>query len=191
MEFLDSKTIKLDRELSDLDKEVLDFVKILQKHTDYIIISGYVAILFGRSRTTEDVDFIIPKMDFEQFKLFYQDLLNCGYWSVTVDSTEELFSMLEDKLSVRFAEKDKVLPNMEVKFVRDAFDEFTLNHKIKVITEGGELYTSLIELQIAYKKFVLKSDKDLEDATHLQDAFNISDEKVDKYKLLLKEYGRL
>jgi len=38
MKFLDSKTIVLDKEVNYLDVFVLDFVRILRKYTDYIII---------------------------------------------------------------------------------------------------------------------------------------------------------
>ncbi|MBI2141461.1 hypothetical protein HYU16_03480, partial [Candidatus Woesearchaeota archaeon] len=55
MEFVDDKTIKLDKVLNELDKFVLKFIKILEKHADYVIVSGYVSILFGRSRSTEDI----------------------------------------------------------------------------------------------------------------------------------------
>jgi len=56
-----AKEIVLNRELSNLDKLVLNFVKILEKYTDYIIVSGYVSIILGRARATEDVDVFIKK----------------------------------------------------------------------------------------------------------------------------------
>ncbi len=56
MEFIGERTIRLSKQLNDLDLLVLQFVRILEKYTDYVIISGYVAILLGRSRGTEDVD---------------------------------------------------------------------------------------------------------------------------------------
>ena len=62
MKFINARTIQLDRELSDLDIFVLDFVKVLEQHVHYVLISGYVAILFGRSRTTEDVDMFIEQL---------------------------------------------------------------------------------------------------------------------------------
>ena len=192
MKWLDNKTILLERELSDLDKLVLKFSSILEKHTSYIIISGYAAILFGRTRTTEDVDIFIPKITKEQFSSLYEELREQGFWAINGDTVETLFSLLsQERTAVRFAEKGKVFPNFEVKFVKDALDEFALREKIKVITNGGNLFTSLIDLQIAYKKFVLKSQKDLEDARHLQNWFSISDENINKYKHLLKQYGRL
>ena len=55
----DKKEIILDKELNELDKYVLEFIKILEKHVDYVIISGYVSILLGRSRSTEDIDLFI------------------------------------------------------------------------------------------------------------------------------------
>lgn len=191
MKFLDDNTILLEKEVNELDKLVLDFISILKRHTEYAIISGYVAILFGRSRGTEDIDLYIPVLTKEQFNNLYQDLLNHNFWSVTVDSVDELYSMLKDKLGIRFAVRDKVVPNMEVKFVKDKLDEFSLKTRIKVILSAGELFVSDIPLQIAYKKFVLKSKKDLEDARHLQKLFDLSDEKINKYQVLLKTYGRL
>ena len=46
MRFVSGKVIEIGRELSDLDAFVLDFIKILRKHTDYVIISGYVCTIF-------------------------------------------------------------------------------------------------------------------------------------------------
>lgn len=191
MEWVDEKTIRLDRELSDLDKFVLKFVNVLKKHTDYAIVSGYVAILLGRSRGTEDVDLFIPKLTKDKFVELYDDLLNNGFWCIIADSKEELFSMLEEGLAIRLAEKDKVIPNMEIKFVKDRLDEFSLAEKTRVMVKGGEIIISSIELQIAYKRFVLKSEKDLEDARHLQKLLDIDEEKIKKYQVLLREYGRL
>ena len=58
MEFADKNTIKLSKELSELDKIVIRFIDILKKYTDYVIVSGYVAILLGRDGGTEDIDII-------------------------------------------------------------------------------------------------------------------------------------
>lgn len=191
MKQIDEKTIKLDRELSELDKSVLKFIRLLQKHADYVLISGYVAILFGRSRGTEDVDFLIEKVSEEKFAAFYADLLRNGFWAINADSVEELYGMLKERLAVRFAEKDIIIPNFEVKFVKDALDEFTLKEKIKVVTKKGDIFISILGLQVAYKKYVLGSPKDLEDAVHLQKLFKLPEETINKYKLLLKEYGRI
>ena len=64
--------IVINRELSELDRFVLDVIDVVEKHARYVIVSGYVTILFGRSRGTEDVDFVI-----ESGELFiYEENIN-------------------------------------------------------------------------------------------------------------------
>lgn len=191
MEILDEKTIKLDRELNELDLFVLDFVRILEKHVKYVLISGYVALLFGRSRTTEDVDLFTEKMDLQTSKALYDDLLNHGFWALNANSGEDMYGALaKEHIAIRFAKKGTSIPNMEVKFVKDTLDISSLQERIKVITKSGDLWISQIEMQIAYKRFVLQSEKDLEDARHLQQLFDISEENINKYKRVFKDYGR-
>jgi len=191
MKIIDEHTIQIDRDLSDLDLFVLEFVKIMEKYTPYTLVSGYVALLFGRSRNTEDVDMFITRLTKQQFHDFYADIKNNGFKSVLVESEEELFSMLTDNLSVRFGKGESPIPNMEVKFVRDYLDILSLQSKMKVITKQGNLYISSPELQVAYKKLVLMSPKDMEDARHLQRLFEIPEENINKYQELFRRYGRL
>ena len=53
-------------------------------------------------------------------------------------------------------------------FNKNELDNFTLREKVQVQTEKGNLLISAPALQVAYKKYVLGSNKDLEDARHLQ-----------------------
>lgn len=191
MEWVSQNMIRVDRELNELDKLVLRFISLLEKHVPYVLVSGYVAILLGRSRTTEDVDLFIERISFPTFQNLYTDLLANGFWSVTVDDIKELFSMLEDRLSIRFAEQDKVIPNFEIKFIKDPLDRYALLNTITILVPDGELRIAPLDLQIAYKKFVLMSQKDLEDARFLQNTFDISEENINKCKQLLQQYGRL
>ncbi len=191
MKIIDSQTIQLDRELSDLDLFVLDFTAILQKYTTYALISGYVALLFGRSRTTEDVDLFIPALTRPQFHNLYEDIKNHGFSSVVVDSEEELFSMLTDHLAVRFGRANLPIPNIELKFTRDMLDLLSIQTRIRVITKKGDLFISSPELQVAYKKLVLATPKDVEDARHLQRLFSIPEENINKYRELFHRYGRI
>ncbi|MBU2616330.1 MAG: hypothetical protein KKC19_04465 [Nanoarchaeota archaeon] len=39
------KEIILNKSLNELDKFTLDFLKIIEKHTDYAIVFGYVSLL--------------------------------------------------------------------------------------------------------------------------------------------------
>jgi len=49
VEVKDDKIV-MDKELNNLDLFTLDFIRILEKYGTYALVSGYVAILFGRSR---------------------------------------------------------------------------------------------------------------------------------------------
>ena len=53
-----------------LDRFVLDFTELLEEYVDYVIVSGYVVILFGRARGTEDIDTIIRYIDRDTFASF-------------------------------------------------------------------------------------------------------------------------
>src|SRR3989344_8336536 len=107
MEFeFDGKTLKFNRELSNLDTLVLSFVRILDRlKIDYVIISGYIAILFGRSRNTEDIDLFIEEITFEKFRQFWKELDKAGFECLNTSSIEEAYNgYLNEKLAVRFAE---------------------------------------------------------------------------------------
>ena len=96
MKFVGGKTIEIDKEISDLDRFVLKFINILKRHTDYVIISGYVSILLGRSRATEDVDIFIRPIDKIVFLKLYNDLKKNGFWCLNAQETNEVYSYLKD-----------------------------------------------------------------------------------------------
>jgi len=187
--FINSKTIGLDKELNDLDLFVLEFTKILEKYTPYAVVSGYVALLFGRSRATEDVDIIIPKIDREKFLKLFEDLKKEGYWCLNADDANSLFDdYLTQKVAVRFAKKNNVIPNIELKFAKNDFDLMTIKERIKVQTLKGTIHISRLEEEIAYKETVLGSEKDLEDARFLRKVFekNLNPMKIEEIKKTLK-----
>lgn len=187
MKFINKSTIKLDKEINELDKFVFKFVKLLEKYADYVIISGYVAILLGRSRSTEDIDVFMKEMDFGAFSRFYDELKKKGYWCLNAEEAGEIFNYLSQGLAVRFALEDQTIPNFEVKFAKKLLDKASFEDRITVTTQLGNIYISSLERQIAFKKYYLKSDKDIEDAEHIGSLFkaNIDKEKINKYKRLL------
>ena len=180
MNVLDKKTIKLERITSELDHFVLAFVRIIEKHTFYCIISGYLAILFGRSRATEDIDMFIERMDKFSFLKMYQELKEKGFWCLNTEKGEDIFEYLQEGVSVRFARKKEIIPNMEIKFAKKPLDEQSLQDTVKVVTDKGTMIISSLESNIAYKRYALKSDKDIEDAKYLQEIFK---EYIDLKKL--------
>jgi hypothetical protein len=84
-------TVVLSKEINDIDRFVLKAVPIIAKYTEYVIVSGYVAIFFGRSRASEDVNAFIKEMPLEQFRALYNDLVAQGFvW--TIDNPDAVYN---------------------------------------------------------------------------------------------------
>ncbi len=155
------------KELNALDRLVLEFVSLID--SDYVIVSGYVAILFGRSRNTEDIDLFIRDRGLEGFSKFYNKVSSTGrYWSLnSTDAADAYELMTVDKSSLRFAEKGTVEPNFEIKFASKETDYYSLKNALTVdFGEAGRIKIAPLELGIAYKLY-LGSEKDFADAKHL------------------------
>jgi len=182
------KEIISSRKLSLLDKFVVDFIRVLRKHIDYVIISGYVSILLGRTRVTEDIDIFIKRINKEQFSKLYEELKEKGFWCLNAEKTDEIYSFLEDGLAVRFAKQNNSIPNIEMKFPKDALDEDAFNDSINVVLSEDTLKISSFERHIAFKRYFLSSDKDIEDALHIEELFKeyIDTEKIKNIKKLIE-----
>ena len=178
------KEIILNRELSDLDIFTLEFINILKKHTPYVLISGYVSILLGRSRASEDIDLLIPKLTKIELTNLELDLKNNNFYCL---NTGNIASMLNEGLAVRFAKDNTVIPNMEVKFIKTKVESMALKDNLSVKINKDMLIISNLELQIAFKEIVLKSPKDLEDAKHLRNITDINQIKLKYYEDLINE----
>lgn len=188
MELTFSKNkISFKKELSQLDRFVIKFVKMLKKHKiDYVIISGYIAILFGRSRETEDVDFFIEEMGFGKFQGFWNGLMKEFDCLNAADTKDAYENYLKERLAIRFALKNTFMPNCEIKFPKTDLNHYSLLNKVIVTVDDFTLNTSQMELQIAYKLY-LGSEKDMEDAIHLWQIFK---DKID-LQLFIKFANRL
>jgi len=176
---LGKKEIKTNKVINQLDRFVIDFINILEKHgLGYVIISGYVAIVLGRSRATEDVDMFVTEIDFPKFVIFFNDLLSNGYECMNTSDPKEAFDMLGSH-AIRFFEKGKTMPNIEFKFMKRDLDKYSFDNRIKLVTNEKTLFISPLELHIAFKLFLaadgtdeeLQSDKDIEDARFVYKLF--------------------
>jgi len=177
-----------------LDRFVLDFIRILEQETPYVIVSGYVAILFGRSRGTEDVDILVPHLEKPSFSRLYRALLDGGYEFLNAEDADGLFDMLNKRMGIRVARKEQFIPNIELKFVKDEVDRIVLRDRVEVNLPGADVYISAIEIQIAYKLF-LGSQKDIEDALFLYEIFRedldptILKQRMESFGVRGDEYG--
>ena len=184
----EKREIVLDREISNLDEFALKFTNILKKYVDYVIISGYVSIILGRVRVTEDIDVFIKKISEKQFAELYKELQEKGFWCLNAEKEKDIFDYLIDGLAVRFSYKNIPVPNFEVKFPKDKLDEEAFEDYITVLLPKGRLKISSLERHIAFKRYYLASDKDVEDAEHIEELFKneIEQDKVNKLKELIK-----
>ncbi len=139
-------------------------MKILDNYFKYVIISGYVAILFGRNRSSIDV--FIEKKDFDTFKKFWDEVKR-NYECINTNDPKEAYDVyLSDNIPLRFSRKNEFIPNVELKFPKSKLDDWTLSERKKVLINEYVLYISPLELEIPYKLY-LGSQKDIEDARFL------------------------
>lgn len=129
-----------------LDRFVTSVTEIIERYTRYVIVSGYVAILFGRARGTEDIDLYIDYMDRDTFMSFSKDLLEQGFYFLNSDDIGEIYSMLCDRLAVRIAKTDRIIPNVEMKFKKDDFDHYAISRAKVVQFDDIRFFVSPIEL---------------------------------------------
>lgn len=182
----------MERSISDMNilaRFATDFTKILERYTEYIVVSGFVAIASGRARGTEDIDIIIKKIDQKQFTKLHEDLLKNGFECMQSDEPEAAYEYLADKASIRYTWKDKALPEIELKFVKDIIDDAQFKTKTRLSLTGTDLWFSSVEWNIAFKEEYLKSDKDIQDAEHLRIVYKdeIKEENIKSYKRLINK----
>lgn len=180
---LDGSTIVINRELTELDFFVKNFLDVLKRHSDYLIVSGFVSISTGRTRGTEDVDVLVPVMDKDKFEKLFDDLQNKGFWCYQADSVEEVYPYILALQNIRFARVKEMFPNMEVIPINETKKTkfFEFKHPQKVRVQDFEFKIPPLEFEILYKEIVLAGQKDLADAKHLR-AFFADILKREKFK---------
>ena len=108
----------------------LEFCKILDKYTKYIVISGVFIICSGRSRATEDIDIIIDSMNFKEFEEMYNELKLNGFTCLQSNDPIEVYNLyLKENIPVRFIKDEKFIPNIELKFKKDYLDEYQIHNR--------------------------------------------------------------
>ena len=177
--------ISFEKELNSLDKFTVEFTTILNSlKTKYVIISGYIPILFGRNRSSEDIDIIVEKISFEAFEKLWGNIHKTFECIITNDVKDAYNEYLLTDLAIRFAKKNSYIPNIEFKFPKVELDLWTLNERKKVVLNNHQMFISPLELQIPFKLY-LGSEKDIEDAKYL---YNLFSDKLDS--ILLIEFNR-
>ncbi len=170
-----------------LDRFVLDFVSAIEDRAEYVVVSGYLAILLGRPRGTEDVDMIFEYLERGEFQSLHDHVKGQGFEFINPEDVDGLYEMLTDGFAIRAAREGSVIPNIEMKFPKDDFDRFSLSNRMKAVFDDRSLFISPIEMQIAYKLW-LSSEKDIEDALYLWGIFK-EYLNMDRLRNLMREMG--
>lgn len=170
---LRNETLFVERDPNRLDELAIGFSAILdQLDIEHVYIAGYVSILAGRARSTEDIDVLTEPFGEATADELAETLVDAGYWgpAMPLSSTYE---MLDNGDNIWVAPQDQITPHLEVKFVRDEFDRASLDNAITARIGEEMLPIGPLELQIAYKLY-LGAQKDVEDAVHLYTLFEES-----------------
>ena len=183
----------MNREVSDkniLNDFCIKFCKVLSRHVEYIVVSGFVAIASGRTRGTEDIDIIIRMMDFEGFKKMHADLIKHGFICIQSADEREISDYLSQKLSVRYALKSQPIPQVELKFAKDDLDDYQFRTKEKLPLTETNIWFSSVNMNIAFKEELLKSNKDLEDARYLRLVYKekVKEDEIKKIKNMIRRF---
>ena len=167
MEFTDEGVV-IDKPPSDLDRLILEVGDVLDAvDIEYAVVSGYVAVLFGRSRATEDIDIITERFGEETADELAKRLREADYWGSAMP-LDDLHETLADGLPARVAEEGHRVPIVELKFASDESDRISLDNAISVRLGGESLRVGSLEFQIAYK-LDMGAQRDYEDALYLHE----------------------
>jgi len=174
-----SRRIYLSKPVLTAEDEIASsFASVLEElGIRYSIVAGYIAIMFGRSRRSDDIDFIAYGVGEEKFIELCRRLGGAGFELMQGDisSEESLRRIYREYLgqgySVRFMYRGTILPNIEFKLARTRYQIYSIENCYEVVLNNSfRLRIAPIELQIAYK-LRLGSEKDMGDAAFLYSLF--------------------
>ena len=167
---LTDRGLIVDRDLNRLDELAIDFSRILSDlDIGHVFVAGYVAILSGRSRSTEDIDVFIERCPASQIAELVEELEADGYWGPAMPLSET-YGKLSSGTNIWVAPDGEMSPHLEMKFPSDEFDAASLENAIPAHIGDDRIPIGPLELQIAYK-LSLGTRTDLEDAAHLYAVF--------------------
>ncbi|MFB6086074.1 MAG: hypothetical protein ABEJ84_04620 [Halodesulfurarchaeum sp.] len=163
----------VDRAPNQLDELAIEFSTILDRFDiQHAYVAGYVSILAGRARSTEDVDVFIEQIDESTADELATNLTEAGFWGPAMPLAS-LYEMLDAGDNIWVAPSDELAPHLEVKFARDEFDRAALENAITARIGNDSIPIGPLELQIAHKLH-LGAERDIEDAVHLYTLFEES-----------------
>lgn len=163
----------VERPPNELDELAVAFSTLVTRlDVEHVFIAGYLAILTGRARATDDIDVLIEPLSETATADVVAELQANGYWGPAMP-LDEMYGNLSEGTNVWVAPTGQMTPHLEVKFPTDEFDRASLSDAIVAHVGGETIPVGPLELQIAYKLY-LGGQTDFEDAAHLYTLFRDS-----------------
>ncbi|MCX9076237.1 MAG: hypothetical protein OIN88_16575 [Candidatus Methanoperedens sp.] len=120
----------------------------------------------------------------------HNDLLLSGFECIQSEYPEVIYDdYLKNKTSVRYVRKGHFIPEIELKLAKDELDDYQIRKRKKLPLTGLDLYFSSIEMNIAFKEELLRSEKDMDDAKHLRIIYSdvLDENEITKIKAYLDD----
>ena len=166
-------TLVVERAPNRFDDLAIKFSEILTEFgIEHVFVAGYVSILAGRARSTEDIDVIVERLSAARTDDLVSALDAADYWGPAMP-LEEMYGNLSAGTNTWVAPDGQTTPHLEVSFPTDRYDRASLEKALAAQIGGHELPIGQLELQIAYKLH-LGTRTDFEDAAHLYVLFRES-----------------
>lgn len=167
---LQNGTLIVERAPNRLDELAIEFSELLDEFgIEHVYVSGYVTILAGRARATEDIDVLVETIDAKTASELARELTESGFWGPAMPLSS-MNEMMDQGGDIWVARDETITPHLEVKVVRDEFDRASLENAMTARIGDSTIPIGPLELQIAYKLY-LGAQKDIEDAVHLYTLF--------------------
>ncbi len=190
------KTIRLNKQTYIAEDIIaINFARVLEEfNLKYVIVAGYIAILFGRSRRSDDIDFIVEKISEDTFVKLCKVSKLIGFSLIqgdisSEDSIRNIYKRyLAEGHAIRFIYEDIFLPNIELKMISSPLHDYAIKHAyIVILNDKDRIKIAPLELQIAYKLY-LGSAKDVGDAVFLYNLFKpiIKENELEKWCMELE-----
>lgn len=165
----------IDRELSEFDRRAFAFFDLLDEvGIDYLVVSGYLLLLTGRQRMTEDVDLILSLQTSDRLDELVTRLGEEGYVA-NPPPLDRLPEFIEEG-HVGVHAKGARVPTFDLSLGDTQIERDAFADSLSVEVSGQTLHVTPFEQQIAYKLSMLHDPSDhtamdFLDALHLYRLF--------------------
>jgi len=115
---LQDRELVVERSPNELDELAIAFSTVLSRlDVDHAFIAGYLAILTGRARATDDIDVLIERLSEEEVDRLVEELDAEDYWG-PVMSLDGMYGTLSSGTNISVAPDGQMPPHLEVCFPR-------------------------------------------------------------------------